>query len=150
MLLTMMIMVVVVAKPVASSLETPSDLKAGGTLNLTCRVWGWPVPRCTWIRKDKVLSPADPGVSLSNVLRAQSSMNIENGRLVISDMKRSDQTDYICSANNAVATTNVTAYIRVKGMPPLTLHFRFRYLSITLPFRKVTFPLFFLSQLPLR
>lgn len=147
-------MVLVVAKPVTSTLEKPIDLKEGGTLNLTCRVWGWPPPQCTWIRKDKVLSPADPGVSLSNVLRTGSNMNIVNGQLVISDMKRSDQTDYICSANNSVATTNVTAYIRVKGMSCLTSHFMFRYLSVTfhfsnlsdtLPYRYVAFTLLYLS-----
>lgn len=103
------------SRPVVSQLQKPNMLTEGDTLTLTCQTWGWPVPRCVWFRgSDALVAGGDSKVTFKDVVSSVTNLTIANAQLIIASMKRSGQMDYTCSAINDVATTNTSAYIRVK------------------------------------
>uniref|UniRef100_A0A0B7AY06 Cell adhesion molecule-related/down-regulated by oncogenes n=1 Tax=Arion vulgaris TaxID=1028688 RepID=A0A0B7AY06_9EUPU len=88
-------------------MEVPNDITAveGDDAELPCHAMGNPRPDITWTHN------SDP---ISNNIRAR---KLDNGALVISNIRVSDAGQYECSASNSMKTISSSARIRVLVRP---------------------------------
>ena len=89
------------AVPVAV-VEDPVDTIhfAGGSINLTCTVFGVPYPVVVWF-KDDMLFSEDDRISISNITLSQSPNEIiDQSILSFTDLELSDDADYFCQGSN--------------------------------------------------
>jgi len=113
------------ANPQVKSMGRSRNVVAGTTLELECRVAGWPVPRVTWQRmhnNERIpLDFSDKRVSVqSGVAVAPQGLVIDNATLVIRNVTYADRDTYVCDIAGHVdgiwQSDNSTVLIRVKGI----------------------------------
>ena len=100
---------------------------AGSTVELLCRIWGWPLPHVTWHRLGSQgpnsrlpLHEEDGRFTLRDgVAVAPPGGTVINATLVISDVRPSDRDTYVCDISSYVDGAwrydNGTVLVRVKG-----------------------------------
>ena len=113
------------ANPQVKSMGRSRNLVAGTTLELECRVSGWPLPRVTWQKmrnNERIpLDFSDKRLSLQHgVAVAPHGLAIENATLVITNITYEDRDTYVCDIAGYVDGTwqidNSTVLVRVKGI----------------------------------
>ena len=102
--------------------EDPVDTVhfAGGSINLTCTVFGVPYPVVIWFKNGVQLS-ADDRISFSNVTVSQTPNEIiDQSTLSFTNLDLSDDADYFCQGSNPGAfdavfvVDSATAHLRVE------------------------------------
>ena len=103
-------------------MEDPVDTVhfAGGSINLTCTVFGVPYPEVIWF-KDGVQLSADDRISFSNVtISLTPNEIIDQSTLSFTDLELSDDADYFCQGSNPGAfdavfiVDSATAHLQVE------------------------------------
>ena len=84
----------------------------GDTLELKCKVSGYPQPKVNWLKDGKALNQTGTRIHL---LEYEGS---KTGKLQIYDLEYSDEGDYSCVATSEMIFENdtKTMKVRVKGM----------------------------------
>ena len=73
---------------------------AGGSINLTCTIFGVPYPEVVWF-KDGILLEENDRISISNVTLSQTPNEIiDLSTLSFTDLELSDDADYFCQGYN--------------------------------------------------
>jgi len=98
--------------------EKSRVLVEGESLELECRVWGYPLPRVTWTRLTRLDSAAVEMVTGGRVTLG-SVDGVVNASLTVTDMSIDDYGMYICIAHNGVGNDSEAILIRVKGITAL-------------------------------
>ena len=108
-----------VARPVVNDPDSKTvSLTEGDALELDCTGWGWPVPHVIWTREDyfsHVYGVDDFGVTLRDVTTSYN-VTLRRAVLHIQNLNRSDQLNYLCTVANNFGHSNLTIFVRVKGI----------------------------------
>jgi len=105
-------------------------LTEGDDVELVCTGWGWPVPYVIWTREDyfdHVYGVSDFGVSLRDKVTSHN-ITLRNAVLHIKNLNRSDQLNYLCTVANNFGYSNITIFVRVKGVSKQTCRIWFGFL----------------------
>ncbi|OUC40517.1 immunoglobulin I-set domain protein [Trichinella nativa] len=88
--------------------QVSKNMLYGETAELSCPVYGYPMPNIVWKRENEDLT------NDSGRIHFESCNGIANGTLIIRDATYDDRASYTCVATNEFGSDNFTVLIRVK------------------------------------